>query len=314
MKKTFLLMSVLLILTASCKKTQNYDSLNGQITISGAWALYPMVVKWSEEFKKIHPQVNIDISAGGAGKGMSDVLKNIVDLGMVSRVIYDEEISKGALPFAVCKDSVVPVINAKNPLIDKIKAKGATREIFKKIYIDQSINSWDEIIGENGNNEIHLYTRSDSCGAAETWANYLGFKQEDLKGTGIYSDPGLVEAVKNDTSGLGYNNINYVYDNKTNLIHDGVTILPVDINNNRKIDKEENFYSNQKELTKAIADNIYPSPPARELYLVLNGKPIKKEVVEFMKWLLSDGQLYVEESGYIKLSSENLKNQSEKLK
>ena len=33
------------------------------IRVSGAWALYPMMVKWGEEFWKIHPNMRIDISA-----------------------------------------------------------------------------------------------------------------------------------------------------------------------------------------------------------------------------------------------------------
>ena len=41
--------------------------LKGEIQLSGAFALYPMAVKWAEEFRKIHPKVRIDISAGGAG-------------------------------------------------------------------------------------------------------------------------------------------------------------------------------------------------------------------------------------------------------
>ena len=55
--------------------------LKGSISISGAFALYPMVVTWAEEFKKLHPEVKIDISAGGAGKGMTDVLSGMVDVG-----------------------------------------------------------------------------------------------------------------------------------------------------------------------------------------------------------------------------------------
>ena len=54
------------------RKTQKTDrELVGTIRVSGAWALYPMAVRWSEEFKKIHPKVRIDISAGGAGKGVA---------------------------------------------------------------------------------------------------------------------------------------------------------------------------------------------------------------------------------------------------
>ena len=44
------------------------------ITISGAFALYPMVVRWAEEYQVTHPDVQFDLQAGGAGKGMSDVL------------------------------------------------------------------------------------------------------------------------------------------------------------------------------------------------------------------------------------------------
>ncbi|MBR4637224.1 MAG: substrate-binding domain-containing protein, partial [Bacteroidales bacterium] len=64
--------------------SQKEGALSGEISISGAFALYPLAVQWVEEFQKANPGVHIDISAGGAGKGMTDVLANVVDLGMVS--------------------------------------------------------------------------------------------------------------------------------------------------------------------------------------------------------------------------------------
>jgi len=41
------------------------DDLSGTISISGAFALYPITVKWADEFKKLHPNVKFNISAGG---------------------------------------------------------------------------------------------------------------------------------------------------------------------------------------------------------------------------------------------------------
>ena len=70
--------------------------LKGTIRVSGAWALYPMMVKWGEEFGKAHPKVRVDISAGGAGKGVADALAGLVDLGMVSSEVVPEEIKQGA--------------------------------------------------------------------------------------------------------------------------------------------------------------------------------------------------------------------------
>ncbi|MCL5611430.1 MAG: hypothetical protein M1485_02585, partial [Chloroflexi bacterium] len=33
------------------------DTLEGNIAISGAFALYPMMTLWAEEFQKLHPKV-----------------------------------------------------------------------------------------------------------------------------------------------------------------------------------------------------------------------------------------------------------------
>ena len=111
------------------------EQIKGTISLSGAWALYPMAVKWAEEFRKINPGVRIDISAGGAGKGITDALTNMVDMGMVSREIYPEEIKKGAYPVAVTKDAVVAVVNASNPALDAIMSKGLKKEAGNKIWI-----------------------------------------------------------------------------------------------------------------------------------------------------------------------------------
>jgi phosphate transport system substrate-binding protein len=109
--------------------------LKGSVTLSGAWALYPIAVRWAEEFQKIYPDVRIEVSAGGAGKGMADSLGGLVDIGMVSRSIDDSEIKKGAYPIAVTKDAVVATINSQNPVLDDIISKGITRETFIGIFI-----------------------------------------------------------------------------------------------------------------------------------------------------------------------------------
>lgn len=71
------------------------------IRISGAWALYPMVVKWAEVYKAAYPGVRIDVSAGGAGKGAADALGGLVDIGMVSRAIHRDEIDRDGISLQV---------------------------------------------------------------------------------------------------------------------------------------------------------------------------------------------------------------------
>ncbi|MDO8927959.1 MAG: substrate-binding domain-containing protein [Bacteroidota bacterium] len=286
--------------------SQPKEALKGNISISGAFALYPLTVKWAEEFKKIHPGVKIDISAGGAGKGITDVLSNMVDIGLVSREINPDELKKGAYAIALSKDAVVPTVSEKNPNIKDILTIGLDREAAVNIFITGKTKTWGQALGTKSAVPVRIYTRSDACGAAETWAAYLGKKQEDLLGVGVFGDPGLAQAVSKDPSGIAYNNIGYAYDAKTKKPNPGIKVLPLDINNNGKIDPDENFYATMDDIVSAIASGKYPSPPARDLYFVTLKKPVKKELVEFIRWSLTEGQKYVFDSGYINLSKEKL--------
>jgi len=289
-------------------------NLTGKISISGAWALYPMGVKWQEEFQKIYPGVRIDVQAGGAGKGIADVLAGMVDFGMVSRDVHPAERDKGALPFAVTKDGVVATISDKNPFLNDILKKGISKARFIDIWITSKTTTWGQVLGTNEKAAVHVFTRSDACGAAETWAAFFGKRQEDLGGIGVYGDPGLADAIRRDALGIGYNNINFAYDAKTLRPISGLAIVPIDLDGNGKIDDRERVYGTRDDITGAIARNVYPSPPARDLYLVSKGKPSNPAAAEFLRWMLTDGQKFVPETGYIPLSKEKLSEGLAKIK
>lgn len=315
MKTYSVIFLVLAIIAAGCgnkKQEQKSDTLSGNISISGAFALYPMAQKWAEEFMKENPDVKIDISAGGAGKGMTDVLNGMVDMAMFSRSVSSEEESQGAWKIAVAKDVVLPTINAKNPVYAELKMRGLTKEEFRKIYITQEIKDWSQLKLKGGG-PISLFSRSDACGAAEMWAKFIDGAQEDLKGVGVFGDPGIADAVKNDVKGVGFNNIIYAYDYKTGKIQDGIGIIPIDINGNGKIDAEEDLYSDMKLLTAAIRDEKFPEPPARPLFFICDGKPDNAIVVAFLKYILTKGQQWVEESGYVKLPDAMIETEQKKL-
>jgi phosphate transport system substrate-binding protein len=310
----------LLVLVSSCNSgtgtsAKSSDKLKGKITISGAFALYPMTVKWAEEFKKIHPKVTINISAGGAGKGMADALSKMVDLGMYSKEVSPEEKAKGAWYLAVAKDAVFPTVNTRNPVYKELKANGLTKQKFYDIFVTKKLQTWGEATGTASKEELQPFTRSDACGAAEMWARYLlGKKQEDLQGLGVNGDPGVADAIRRNIGGIGFNNLNFVYDMNTRKPYDGIDVIPIDLNSNGKIDPEENFYGTLDEAMKAIREGAYPSPPARDLYLVAAGKPTNKVVLEFLNWVLTDGQQFLTEAGYVSVSPERLKESLGKVK
>ena len=290
------------------------EELSGTISVSGAFALYPMMTVWAEEFTKLHPDVQFDVQGGGAGKGMTDTIAGAVDIGMISRSIKDEEAAQGIFWVSVTKDAVFPIINAENPVAAQILEKGITQEIFAKIYITGEITTWGEVIGDPTiTDEIHVFTRSDASGAAEQWAKFGGGKaQEDLKGVGVNGEPAILGEIIKDPLAIGYGNLNSIFDLTSGTLVPGIVIPPIDIDVNGKADAVE-IYTIKEDAFGAVANGTYPSPPARFENLATLGKP-EGLTLAFINWILTDGQQYLESAGFVPLTPEQQAESLEKLK
>lgn len=319
-RKVFILSLLTFVLLKSCapKVNEGYDKktgFTGNISISGAFALYPIVVLWAEDFKKINPNVRFNISAGGAGKGIADVLTNMVDIGLVSRDLHSSEIEKGAFPIFVAKDAVLGTFNPTNPNSALLQQRGLTQKELNGIFIEQKYKTWKEIDTRFTDDPIRIYVRSDAAGAAETWAKYFNQRQEDLKGVGIFGDPGLAQAVKDNQYAMGFNNINYIYDLKTLKTTKNIAVIPIDKNENGKIDTDEQFYGSLNQLTEAVSTGKYPSPPSRELMFVIQKDSNSKLLKEFIRFVLAkEQQGYLLENGYVPLNDNQIEYELTKVK
>ncbi|HEX5168329.1 MAG TPA: substrate-binding domain-containing protein, partial [Cyclobacteriaceae bacterium] len=294
-----LIVTIASVLSFGCSKKgktgeNSTQAVEGTISLSGAFALYPLANKWAEEFRKSNPGIRFNISAGGAGKGMADALAGAVDLGMLSRDIKDEEVAKGAWYISVTKDAVIPTVNSNNPVWNDLRQQGLSQDEFRKIFVTGEIKTWGEAVHTGVNENITVYTRSDAAGAAATWAKYVGGKEQDeLNGIGVFGDPGLAEAIKNDRNGIGYNNIIFVYALDNKVKYPGIEVVPLDVNGDGLLTDDEIYYDSLDELIRAIGDGRFPAPPARELYFVSQGKPENQIVKTFLRWVLTEGQQYV---------------------
>ncbi len=308
------------LILASCapKVAEGYDSEKGyvgNISISGAFALYPLAVLWAEDFKKENPHVRFNISAGGAGKGIADVLSNMVDIGLVSRDLHNQELEKGAYPLVVAHDAVLATVNAAHPNYSLLMERGLSQEELKGIFLTQAYKKWSDIDSRFVEEPIQVYVRSDAAGAAETWAKFFQASQEDLKGIGIFGDPGLAQAIKDQALAIGFNNVNYVYDLKSKHFSEGISALPIDLNGDGKLSPDEDFYDSIDQLTQAIAEKRYPAPPARELMFVIRKDKQTKLLEAFIAFVWQEKeQAYLLENGYVPIQREHLPEALQKLK
>lgn len=299
---------IMLTVFSGCAGTPGNEERGTTIRISGAWALYPMMLVWADEYEKTY-DITIEVSGGGAGKGVSDTLNNQVNIGMLSRPPRKEEIDQGMFYIAVVKDSVVATVNKNNPVLEIIYTQGLSQEDLRKIFLGE-ITHWGDVVGEDlENDEIVVYGRSDASGAAKVWAAFLGdYTQAELQdraNANFNGDQPLANGIKSNANAIGFNNLNYAYDIETGGFAEGIVPVPLDLNGNNLLDADEDFYTTREVFLEAVSIGKYPSPPARSVYVVSKG-PFQGAVKEFIYWILTDGQALVRENGYVELLEEEL--------
>ncbi len=277
-------------------------NVSGNFTISGAYALYPLVKKWSDDFMKIHPAVKIDLETGGTGQGIEDLLSKKSQLAMISRPLTDEDFDAGIWTIPVAKDGVAAIVNQKNPYIRRIMDQGLSSEEFLKVFTGNKPLTWGELLDTSGKEKVLVFTRTDESGAAEVLADFLNKEASDLKGTGVNGDDEMIKNVQKNPLATGFCNFSYAFDLSTGERIKDIQIVPLDIDYDNKIDRQELPFSNLEKAHRGLWLGLYPKRLCRELTIGSVGKPTDEAVIQFLKYVLIEGQKEVKTAGLCELN------------
>lgn len=168
--------------------------LAGTLEITGSSTITPMLQEIGRQFTTLHPHVTLHITAGGSGRGISDPRGGKSDIGMVSRVLTDQE--KDLKGFPIARDGVGLVVHRDNPL-DNLTSAQVT-----KIFTGQ-IKNWREVGGQDA--PIVVVGRGEGRGVNELFLGFFGLRPYDLrvnKSVGENSD--LIETVVADKNAISF--------------------------------------------------------------------------------------------------------------
>jgi phosphate transport system substrate-binding protein len=129
-------------------------ALSGRITFAGSTTLQPLADVLGQAFTEQHPEVTLDIAAGGSVVGIQAVHDGTVDIGMASRSLSDEE-AEGIEQHQVAVDVIAVVVNAANPVAD------LALDDLSAIYQGE-ITNWSEVGGED--EPIRVVIRGENSG------------------------------------------------------------------------------------------------------------------------------------------------------
>lgn len=283
------------------------SELTGNFSISGAFALYPLIFKLADEFMAIHPRVRIEVEKVGTGEGITKLLEGKSQLAMISRPLTDEETSAGVWVIPVAKDGVAPIVNQNNPQIEKLLDQGLSPDEFMHIFTSGKQLTWGEVLDTDSKDKLTVYTRADESGAAEIWAAFIYRKASDLKGIGMNGDDEMIKSIQNDPLAVGFSNFSYAFDTLTGERKKDIQVIPVDLDFDNKIDRVEVPFRNLEEAHRSLWLGFFPEQLCRELTLGSLGKPTDPVIVEFLKYVLGEGQSDIKKIGFCPLNDVYIK-------
>jgi phosphate transport system substrate-binding protein len=278
------------------------DTLSGSFTISGAYALYPLVVRWTDNFMKLHPAVKIVVTSGGTGQGINDLLAKKNQLAMISRPLTDEDQTKGIWVLPVAKEGVALIVNQRNPYIKRILQQGITPEKLIKLFTAQKQVSWGDILDTTLKEKVVVYTRADESGATEVWAAFLWKQGTDLNGIKVTGDEEMIKNIQNNQLAIGYCNFSYAFDTINGDRMKDIQVVPIDLDFDKTIDRKEVPFTNINKAHRGLWLGYYPKNLTRELTFGSMGKPSDPAILAFLKYVLTTGQSQVAKMGFCELN------------
>ena len=281
---------------------ESKKDIAGSFTISGAYALYPLVRKWSDDFMKIHPAVKIVVLHSGTGQGVDDLLSKKAQLAMISRPLTDEEQTENIWVLPVAKEGVAPIVNKRNPFIKRILQRGINPEKLIRLFTGDKQMTWGELLDSTVKEKAIVYTRADESGAAVVWAGFLWKESSDLKGIKITGDEEMIKSVQGNPLAIGYCNFSYAFDPGTGDQIKDIQVMPIDLDFDKKIDRKEVPFSNINKAHRGLWLGYYPKNLTRELTFGSIGRPGDPAIMEFLNYALTAGQTIVASTGFCELN------------
>ncbi len=273
--------------------------ISGNLSSVGSDTLANLMILWGEAFKRVYPNVNIQIQAAGSSTAPPALTERTANIGPVSREMKDNEIEAfesrygykpTAVPVAI--DALAVYVHIDNPLagltLDQVDAIFSNNQ---RCGLRSTIETWGDLTlpGPWQRRNIQLFGRNSVSGT------YGYFKEVALCGgdfkNNVNEQPGsasVVQSVGASINGIGYSGIGYLTSN--------VRAVPL----------ARDFSSPYVEVsTENALSGDYPL--ARFLYVYINKEPNRELPPleeEFLKLILSTtGQEVVERDGYIPLPS-----------
>ena len=279
----------LIAIAAACSSdpTASVPGLTGTIEIDGSSTVFPISEAVAEEFRKVSPDVRVNVGVSGTGGGFKRFTVGETDISNASRPIEDAEAEAAAangiefLELKIGTDGLSVIVNPDNDFASCLTT-GELKMIWEP---GSSVSTWSQVRSGWPDQPIRLY-------GPDTDSGTFDFFTEEIMGEAQLSRPDytasaddnvLVQGISGDRNSLGYFGYAYYLENP-----DRLKVIGVDSGDGCVVPSPETIEAGQY------------TPLSRPLFIYVNTESLKRpEVRAFVEFYMEVGATLSAEVGYV---------------
>ena len=298
----YVIIAMFFIACGGNQQTSNGSNLSGSIKVDGSSTVYPVTEAIAEEFRTVHPSVNVTVGVSGTGGGFKKFMRGETDINDASRPIKSKEadacaeIGIGFQELSVAYDGLAVLVHPDNDWVDYL-----TVEELKKIWLPEAqgkVMYWDQVRDGWPHEELHLFGPGVASGTYDYFSEAICGKKVGTRGdfTASEDDHVLVQGISTDKNALGFFGLAYYEENK-----DKLKLVGVDNGNGVVMPTLE-----------TVGNGTY-APLSRPIFIYVSSLAVEREEVrEFVSYYLETASSIASEVGYIPLLDSEYANEIEK--
>ncbi|MFH1160178.1 MAG: hypothetical protein V1733_04435 [bacterium] len=253
--------------------------------------LVNLTTKWAREYGKLNPEVQIEVMTF-TGTPESAFQNGGAGLSFISNENNAALSNDSIWKMAVGRDVIVPIINSKNPWLDKINQQGVSPEELAQIFKNPEKQTWGVLLGNTQNAPVHYYLINNETIQSQV-ATFLATDQHTIEGIPVENGDAMISAIQKDPYGIGFCEMTDVLDLGNQRFVDNVKLLPIDKNRNGTLDYFENIYSDVHVFMRGVWIGKYPKDLCRTIYSISSVQPSNHTKIAFLTWVLTEGQQFL---------------------
>ena len=299
MKKTILVLIALILISSGNAGINGVRAgtspQENTLNILSSPDLYNLTNKLSSEYRKTHPEVSIKVIQISESQ-FPEIFKSGSEIGFISKK-YAQGVDPGALwHIVIGREVIVPVINANNPLMDQLVENGVQPDEFSRLFTEPDKMNWGTFLKNGELLDVHYY-KADVPSINSFVADFLKIEDNRINGNNVENIQTLISSIQNDPLALGFCKITDILNIDEKSLLTNIKLLPIDKNGNGTIDQYENIYNDLLTFSRGVWIGKYQNSLCGDIYSVSGAKPNGSNQVNFLKWVLTDGQYLLQSNG-----------------